>query len=142
MARVRANGEGGLSWDEKRQRWVATVTVGHDDRGKRVVRRRFAKTRPKARDLLRALLAEFNAGLDVRESTFTVEDAIEDWLAYGLPRRSARTVPKLRTLCRRHLIPRLGARRLRDLTARDVERCLAGLSSELSTNTWASRTPA
>lgn len=38
-------------------------------------------------------------------------------------------------MCHRHLIPRLGARRLRDLMARDVERCLASLSEELSTNT-------
>jgi integrase len=135
MARARANGEGGLSWDEKRQRWMATVTIGYDDRGKRVVRRRFAKTRPRARDLLRELVAELNAGMDVRESTVTVEEAIEDWLANGLPRRSAKTVQKLRTLCQRHLIPRLGARRLRDLTARDVERCLGSLSEELSTNT-------
>ena len=80
--------------------------------------------------LLRELVAELNAGLDVKESTFTVEEAIDDWLAYGLPRRSAKTVRKLRTLCQRHLIPRLGARRLRDLTARDVERCLASLSTE------------
>jgi integrase len=135
MTRARANGEGGLSWDEKRQRWVATVTIGYDDRGKRVVRRRFAKTRPAARDLLRGLVAELNAGLDVKESTFTVREAIEDWLTYGLPHRSAKTVRKLRTLSERHLIPRLGARRLRDLTARDVERCLGSLSEELSTNT-------
>ncbi|MGI8457472.1 MAG: site-specific integrase [Propionibacteriaceae bacterium] len=111
------------------------MTIGYDDRGKRIVRRRLAKTRPQARDRLRELVAEVNAGLDVKESTYTVGEAIDDWLAYGLPRRSAETVRKLRTLCERHLIPRLGARRLRDLTARDVERCLASLSEELSTNT-------
>jgi hypothetical protein len=35
----RARGEGGLHWDERRERWIATVTVGYDGRGKRRVRK-------------------------------------------------------------------------------------------------------
>lgn len=45
MVRERGNGEGGLHWDERRARWVATVTAGFDARGKRVVRRKYAKTK-------------------------------------------------------------------------------------------------
>ena len=35
----RARGEGGVSWDEKRQRWIAEKTVGYDGRGKKIVRK-------------------------------------------------------------------------------------------------------
>lgn len=135
MGRVRANGEGGLHWDESRKRWVATVTVGYDERGKRIVRRRLAETRPQGRDLLRQLVAERDAGRLTAEASLTVGEAVEDWLSYGLPRRSSKTVTKLSGLCRLHLVPRLGSKKLRDLSARDVERWLAGLSDELSTNT-------
>lgn len=135
MSRVRANGEGGLHWDESRQRWVATVTVGYDERGKRIVRRRLAETRPQGRDLLRQLVAERDAGRLSGQSSYTVGEAVEDWLSYGLPRRTPKTIAKLQGLCRVHVIPGLGSKRLRDMSARDVERWLAGLSDELSTNT-------
>ena len=34
MSTRRSRGEGGLHWDESRQRWIATVTLGFDARGK------------------------------------------------------------------------------------------------------------
>ena len=34
----RARGDGGVRWDEKRQRYIAEKTVGFDGRGKRIVR--------------------------------------------------------------------------------------------------------
>jgi hypothetical protein len=33
MTTRRSHGEGELYWNEKRQRWIATVTVGYDGRG-------------------------------------------------------------------------------------------------------------
>ena len=43
----RARGDGGLSWDDKRQRWIAAVTVGYDGRRKRVFRRASGRTKTK-----------------------------------------------------------------------------------------------
>jgi integrase len=40
MSSRRSRGDGGLHWDQSRQRWVATATVGYDGRGKRLVRQR------------------------------------------------------------------------------------------------------
>ena len=39
MTARRSRGDGGLSWDEARQRWVAIVTVGYTASDKRIVRR-------------------------------------------------------------------------------------------------------
>lgn len=61
--------------------------------------------------------------------------AVEDWLAYGLGHQSDATVSKYRILCATHIVLKLGARKLRDLTAREVEAWLAGLTPTLSTET-------
>jgi len=49
MTKRRSRGDGGLFWDERRQRWIASVTVGYDGRGKRVFRRASGRTKTEAR---------------------------------------------------------------------------------------------
>lgn len=39
MATRRSRGDGGLHWDDKRQRWIATASLGFDPSGKRIVNR-------------------------------------------------------------------------------------------------------
>jgi integrase len=56
-------------------------------------------------------------------------------LAYGLNGRSKATVDKCGHLCRTHVIPALGARKLRQLSATDVDRWLADKAKTLSTST-------
>lgn len=69
------------------------------------------------------------------DDSYTVKQAVEDWLAFGLGSRDAETRAANESLCRNHVIPLLGARRLRDLTAREVDGWLTGLSEKLSTRT-------
>lgn len=128
----RSNGEGGLHWDEGRQRWIATVTVGYDGRGKRVVRKAAGRTKTEAKTKLRDLLRDRADGL--QESSCTVRQAVEDWLTYGLGQQGPSTVAKYRHLCATHIFPLLGERKLRDLTAGEVEKWLAGRSAVLSTS--------
>ena len=47
MTKRRSRGDGGLHWDEARQRWIASVTVGYTPAGKRIVRKANGKTKPK-----------------------------------------------------------------------------------------------
>ena len=61
--------------------------------------------------------------------------AVEDWLAHGLGRQSAATVTKYRHLCAKQVLPALGAWKLRDLSAAEVDQWLAGLSLSHSTRT-------
>lgn len=135
MTARRSKGDGGLHWDERRQRWIATVTVGYDGRGKRVVKKGAGRTKTEAKAKLRAVLRDHEDGLAVGDDTFTVKQAVEDWLAFGLSARDAETRAANESLCRNHVIPLLGARRLRDLTAREVDAWLLGLSERLSTRT-------
>lgn len=128
----RANGEGGLHWDEGRQRWMATVTIGYDGRGKRVVRKAAGRTKTEAKSKLRDLMRDREHGQS--ESDCTVRQAVEDWLTYGLGQQGPSTVAKYRHLCIKHIYPLLGQRKLRDLKAPEVERWLAGRAQVLSTS--------
>jgi len=131
----RANGDGGLSWDQRRQRWIAATTVGYDGRGKRIVRRGSGRTKTEAKAKLRALLRDRDDGVVLGAEGYTVGQAVDDWLAFGMGKRAESTVRKYRLLCSKHIIALLGARKLRELTAPEVERWLARLAKSLSTDT-------
>ncbi len=135
MAKRRSRGDGALYWDEKRQRYIAAVTIGYTPAGKRIVRRGSGKTKTEANAKLKQVLRDHEDGLAIAPQNFTVADAVDDWLTYGLTGRSARTVEKYGYLCRGHIITDLGARKLRDLSASDVDRWLATKARILSTST-------
>jgi len=84
VATRRNRGEGGIHWDETRRRWIGTVTVGYDSRGKRRTRRFSSETRTEANRQLKELLREGDLGLDVTQGEVTVEATVEAWLANGL----------------------------------------------------------
>src|SRR6478735_8894656 len=117
MTERRSRGDGGLHWDEKRQRWIATATVGYDGRGKRIVRRGSGRNKTEAKDKLKRILRDHEDGSARGRDGYTVAQAVDDWLAFGLGRQSASTVSKYKILCSTHIVPQLGARKLRDLTA-------------------------
>jgi integrase len=133
--RRRGRGEGGLYWDDKRQRFIAEVTIGYTPAGKRIVRRGSGKTKTEARAKLKQVLRDHEDGLAIEPANFTVADAVNDWLSYALNGRAESTVTKWTILCRTHVIPALGARKLRDLTATDVDRWLTEKATTLSTST-------
>lgn len=131
----RSRGDGGLHWDERRQRWIATANLGFDGRGKRIVKKGSGRTKTEAKDKLKEVLRDYEDGLAIAPTNYTVRDAVTDWLAYGLPGRDAGTVDSYTSLCDNHVLPDLGARKLRDLSAEDVDRWLARKAKELSTRT-------
>ncbi|MEU3222545.1 tyrosine-type recombinase/integrase [Streptomyces sp. NPDC006976] len=133
MTKRRSRGDGGLHWDEKRQRWIATASLGYDPSGKRIVKRASGKTKTAAKAKLKEVLRDFEDGLAIAPTGYTVRDAVTDWLAYGLSGRDKSTVETNTILCNTHVIPALGARKLRDLSADDVDRWLAEKSKLLST---------
>jgi hypothetical protein len=71
----------------------------------------------------------------VAAHTYTVAHAVGDWLAYGIAGRSQATVKKNTILARTHVLPAMGKRKLRELSAEDVDRWLARKAKTLSTST-------
>ena len=135
MANRRSRGDGGLHWDATRERWIATVTLGYAPSGKRIVRRASGRTKTEAKNKLKELIREHDDGLAAAPRSYTVADAVTDWLDYGLSGRSSNTIETRRILANQHVIPALGARKLSDLSAEDVDRWLAEKAQTLSTST-------
>lgn len=141
MTARRSRGDGGLYWSEQRQRWIAELTVGYTPAGKRIVKRASGKNKTKARDKLRKIVRDYEDGLVLTAREYTVAQAVNDWLSYGLHGRSAKTVEDYGSLADNHIISRLGSRRLRShradmlLTADDVDVWLAELTDTHSTRT-------
>ncbi|MEO3787160.1 site-specific integrase [Actinocorallia sp. B10E7] len=135
MSKRRARGDGGLHWDESRQRWIATVTTGYTPAGKRIVRKASGRTKTEAKQKLKETLRDHEDGLVIAPTNYTVADAVNDWLRYGLVGRSSQTVETCTLHARTHVIPGLGARKLRDLSAEDVERWLERKAETYSTRT-------
>lgn len=135
MTKRRSRGDGGLHWDDKRQRWIATASLGFDPSGKRIVKRASGKTKTAAKEKLKEVLRDYEDGLAIAPTGYTVKDAVTDWLAYGLAGRDSQTVMTNTILCNTHVIPALGARKLRDLSADDVDKWLADKAQMLSTRT-------
>jgi hypothetical protein len=107
MTSRRSRGEGGLHWDAKRQRWIATITVGYDGRGKRITRRASAKTKTEAKDQLKEMVRDVDDGLPLPAGGYTVTDAVETWLAYGLRGRDEETIANYACLTKTHVIESL-----------------------------------
>lgn len=132
----RARGDGGLHWDVKRQRWIATATIGYDGRGKRVVKKAAGRTRTAAKEKLRAIMRDVHDGVSLLgPDGYTVDEALTDWLRFGITNRSDKTVELYRYLVEVHIRPTLGGRKLRELTAGEVEAWMESLRRALSTRT-------
>ncbi|MFG1880263.1 tyrosine-type recombinase/integrase [Sphaerisporangium sp. NPDC049003] len=133
MTARRSRGDGGLHWDEARQRWIATASLGFDARGKRITKKASGKTKTEAKEKLKEIIRDHEDGLASVPAGYTMAEAVKYWLTYGLSGRAGTTIEMYTTYAQTHIIPELGARKLRELTAEDVDKWLAPKSSTLST---------
>jgi integrase len=135
MTTRRSKGDGTLYWSERRQRWIGEITVGYDGRGKRIFRKASDKTKTGALTKLKEMQRDHDDGLPVGPQNYTVANAVREWLEFGLSNRDPATAKKCRILASKHVIPALGARKLRKLSADDVDRWMAAKAKTLSTDT-------
>ncbi|MEU1734400.1 tyrosine-type recombinase/integrase [Streptosporangium sp. NPDC020145] len=135
MTKRRSRGDGGLHWDERRQRWIATASLGYRPDGKRITKRGSGKTKTEAKAKLKEIIRDYEDGLLISSTGYTVADAVQNWLEFGLSGRGSSTVSKCTTLANTHVIPDVGARKLVDLTADDIDLWLADKAKSLSTRT-------
>ncbi|ATE53246.1 tyrosine-type recombinase/integrase [Actinosynnema pretiosum] len=135
MPKQRNHGEGGLFWDEPRQRWIATVHLGFNAKGKRVTKRASAKTKSAAGKKLKEMLRAIDDGLPPEQHGYKVRDCVAAWLKHGLRGRSEDTIKNYRSLADVHILPALGGRSLRELSADEVDEWLTEIALTLSTRT-------
>jgi len=110
---------------------MGAISLGYGPDGKRIRRKVSGKTKQEVRAKLQALHQELNAGVK-SSSTYTVREAVDDWLREGLYGTSERTCTLYEGLLE-PVLGIIGARLLRDLGARDVRSALSQLATRYST---------
>ena len=112
-------------------RWRGSISLGFGPDGRRVRRKVSGQTKTEVKDKLQLLHDELREG--VRSSPkYTVQNAVEDWLAQALDGRAAKTISTNREVLE-PLTALIGAARLRELTAAEVRSALAQLATTRST---------
>ncbi|MEV5500544.1 site-specific integrase [Nonomuraea fuscirosea] len=114
--------------------FTGAISLGFGPDGKRQRLKRKARTKTLVKDKLIKAVKDLEAGVSASE-TYTVRDAVNDWLSKGLKGRSENTVTKLRILAETHVIPKLGKIKLKQLRADHVDEWLDQLATALATTT-------
>jgi integrase len=131
----RAHGEDAIYWDESKGRWYGSVSLGFDSGGKRLRRKVSGKTKTEVKDKLRELHSDMDAGVRTSAS-YTVDQAVADWMREGRDGRSARTLRR-DELILRPVLASIGGIPLHALRTHDVRRVLSELAASRSSATVA-----
>jgi integrase len=133
-ARRRGRNEGSIYKDEAKGRWYGAISLGYGPDGTTWRRHKVSgRTRAEVAEKLKQLQAEQDSGVQP-EHSYTVQRAVDDWLAEGLDGRSAKTV-RLNHDMLKPLTAVIGGIELRMLTAHDVRRALMEMAAVRSSRT-------
>ena len=135
--RTRSNGEGGVyKYHNRRsdgtvvERWRGTATVAYID-GKQMRKTVTGKTKTEVLDKLRKVQNASDQGIELPRADLTVGKFLDGWLNDVLPGTiRATTLQQYRDVVKLYIVPVLGQKRLRTLTAHDVSRMQQFLAHE------------
>jgi integrase len=130
----RGRGDDAIYWDESKNSYVGAISLGFTAAGARRRRTVRGRTKAEVRDKLKALRSEIETGV-TSSARYTVTEAVRKWLDVGLKGRAPKTIEKCRTLIENHIVPQIGAARVRDLSADDLDDWLESRATELATRT-------
>jgi integrase len=144
-AKRRGYGEDGIYFDHRADcrdgahhrtcdgRWRGVISLGFSADGKRLRKKVSGQTKAEVKDKLKELHSELDAGVRTSHG-YTVEKAVADWLADGLPGRTAKTVEVNRDALR-PLLAVIGTIPLKDMTVQDVRTALSKMAATHATRT-------
>lgn len=128
MARKRrGRAEGSIYQRESDGRWVGSISLGFDARGKRLRRTVYGDKKSDVQEKLDTIRNEVRVGTLPDAGTMTVGQLLDQWLAVRQTKDAPRTYEERRRTVNNHLRPRVGVVKLAKLNALHVE----GLYAEL-----------
>jgi integrase len=114
--------------------YTGAIQLGTDAKGNRTRLKRKGRNKEIVKDKLKRAVADLEAGIET-SSDYTVAEAVRDWLARGTRGLSAKTINDYKSLAESNLIPFIGAAKLKELTADDVDDWLEDRRDHLTTRT-------
>jgi integrase len=127
-------GEGTIFWVAEKKCYRGDISLGYTPSGRRRRKTVYGPTKADVQDKFKRLRGELESGVDT-STKYTVAETVRDWLTRGLTGRSEATVTKNRILAEKHVIPLIGAVKLRELTADHVDDWLTDRKAVLATAT-------
>jgi integrase len=112
--------------------YIGSISLGFDGRGNRRRLKRRGRTKAAVTDKLKKAVEALETRIEPSDS-YTVADAVRDWLTKGLKDRDVNTIAANRILAEQHVIPLIGTIKLKELTADQVDEWLEGLTGKLAT---------
>lgn len=130
-SRRRGHGEGSVYFDDSRGLWVGAISLPEDGSGRRRRRKVTGKSEAAARRKMKHLQKEYEQG-PIPSNRFTVAMLLREFLEHGLPptARASKTISGYQWAVDVHLIPGLGALKVRDLTPGLVDHFLKKKQAE------------
>ena len=113
-------GDGSIYRDEINGCFVGSISLGYKPDGSRHRPSVRGKTQKEVRAKLKELKEDYDDGIELGDK-YTVEQAALDWLERGLRGRGPATIERKTTEVKNHIIPGLGAAKLKRLTPDDVD---------------------
>ena len=124
----RGNGEGTVR-EVRKGRWEARITVGKTDDGRIIRKKVTGRTQGEALERMREARNDADGGITPVRRDLSVETFLNDWLDNDLAGTVApATEAQYRQVVRLYIVPRIGRKRLRTLTAGDVARMLQDMA--------------
>jgi integrase len=116
----------------ERNGFTGAISCGFDASGRRIRVKRKGRTKAEVRRRLREVVEDLEAGVTAGLS-YTVKDAVEDFLGKGLKGKSEATIGNYRSLTTKNIIPQIGEIKLKALTADRLDTWMDERAGELST---------
>jgi integrase len=114
--------------------YTGAIDLGTNGKGDRNRLKRKGRTKEIVKDKLKKAVAELESGIETSDS-YTVAESVRDWLARGTKGLSAKTINDYKSLAESNLIPFIGAYKLKELTADNVDDWLEDRRDHLTTRT-------
>jgi site-specific recombinase XerD len=115
--------------------YTGALSLGFDAAGKRRRIKRKGRTKAQVKDKLREVVDDLESGVTTGDGGYTVEQAVDDFLAHGMKGKAKNTIDGYRSISENHLVPFLGAAKLKQLSADDLDRWMDDRAQVLSTRT-------
>ncbi|MGH3303458.1 MAG: site-specific integrase [Streptosporangiaceae bacterium] len=114
-------------------RWRGEISLGTDGTGRRRRRKVSASSKAELESKMETARKELAEGVK-SSPTYTVQDAVDDWLSLGMGDKAAKTITTLTEILA-PVTSQLGQAKLRDLTSEDVRKALVKIAQTRATRT-------
>lgn len=114
--------------------YTGAISLGFDAAGKRQRVKRKGRTKAQVKDKLREVVDDLEVGVTASEG-YTVQQAVEDFLDHGMKGKAQGTIDNYRSIASHHLVPYIGAAKLKKLTADELDKWIDERAEELSSRT-------